>query len=368
MPEEIKTNQDLVDNTFQSMIDQNKPVDPQGGNQADINNPANADGTDGVIVTPPVEEPEIEPSGSEPNDVSDPNAVEPTETVEPAEGTELEPELDLFDEWDVDETPVPDANANNIPIVDYSEIANELEIEATTKEQLVEHYKKLKKDALEVDSISKLPPELVRAIDLAKQGQDYTVLFKQDVAIDHSKFDDRTLLMNENSKYFTNPDGNLNQESLSEYVDDMTEIQQKIEASKVRESIDGYNQIQKDKVIKDNYDKQQNAQLELQRAISETNDIKGFKVTAQHKEDAMSKISSGDAIKDMFYKADGSYDMNKLFQTYFIVKNFDKMKSFMSRRAKDSSRVEDFNNISNANINVRSHTPQPEANVPTDLT
>lgn len=368
MPEEIKTNQDLVDNTFQSIIDQNAPTEPQGGEPSgDVNNPANADG---VIVTPPVVEPvvepDLEPSGSEPNDVSDPNTVEPTETVEPVEGSD-ELGLNLFDEWDVDDTPVPEANAENIPIVDYSEIAKALEIEATTKEELVEHYKRLKEDALKAKDIENIPPELARAIDLAKQGQDYSVLFNNDVAIDHSKIDDRNLLMNENAKYFTDPDGKLNEEALSEYIDDMTEITQKIESSKIRESIDNFNHSKKEEKIRDASDKRQKAQLELQRAISETNDIKGFKVTAQHKSEAMNKISTGEAIKEMFYKADGTYDMDKLFQTYFIVKNFDKMKSFMSRRAKDSTRQEDFNQVSNANINVREHTPQPEVSGPKNL-
>lgn len=356
---EVKSNQERIDDIFTDMITPQANPEPQGGteNGDNLNNET-------VVETPadPVVTPVADPNELVPSDASNPNPeVKTPEVGDPGDGgTETTPpveEFDLFSDWDIEAVPAdPTTNENEPQVVDYSILANELGIEAKTQGELIIAYNKLKEDASRAEKYSKLPADLIEAVELSNNGQDYTTVFNKSDAVDHKAYDDRTLLLNQNSKYFTDPEGKVNIEALSEYVDDMTEIQQKIEASKVREQVDEYNLRKREESVRDKQTARDTAQTELQRAISETSDIKGFKVTPNHKEDAMKNISSGEAVKEMFYKADGkSYDMNKLFEVYFLYKNFDKMKSFLSRRAKDDVRKEDFNNVSNANINVSEH-------------
>lgn len=359
MPENIKTNQERVDDIFNDMLGKTNDPAPQGGTE-DGNNLNN----ETVVETPaePVVTPEANPNELEPSDASNPNPeIKAPEVGDPGDGgTEpISPDgdFDLFSDWDIEAVPAdPTANENEPQVVDYSTLANELGIEAKTQGELIIAYNKLKEDASKAEKYSKLPADIIEAVELSNNGQDYTTVFKKSDAIDHKIYDDRTLLLNQNSKYFTDPEGKVNMDGLSEYVDDMTEIQQKIEASKVREQIDEYNLRKREDSVRSQQENRKTAQTELQRAISDTSDIKGFKVTPQHKEEAMKNISSGEAVKEMFYKEDGkSYDMNKLFEVYFLYKNFDKMKSFLSRRVKDDVRKEDFNNVSNADINVSEH-------------
>jgi hypothetical protein len=355
---DIKSNQERIDDIFTDMLGQSANQKPQGGDEVGTNNL-----NEPVVETQtePVVEPVVEPNELEPSDASNPNPEVDTPEVGDAGDGGNEPDTeevdDLFSDWDIDAVPAdPTANENEPQSIDYTSITNELGIEINTNEDLINAYKKLKEDASKAEKYSKLPADIIAAVELANKGQDYTTVFKKSDAIDHKSYDDRTLLLNQNSKYFTDPEGKVDMDGLSEYVDDMTEIQQTIEASKVREQIDEYNLRKREEGVRTQQENRDRAQAELQSAISETSDIKGFKVTPQHKDDAMKNISSGEAVKEMFYKEDGkSYDMNKLFEVYFLYKNFDKMKSFLSRRAKDDVRKEDFNNVSNANINVSEH-------------
>jgi hypothetical protein len=367
MSKEVKTNQDLIDNVFNDMIS-SQQGEAQGvednGVVNDSDNPvADGDGQESDEGIEPVTN--NESNISEDTDGDDKATETVAETADPVVDS-TDTELNLFDDWDSDQTN-PNNTDTEIHTVDYSDIANELGIEGKSKDSIIEAYNKLKGDAKLVEDYKSLPKDLVQAIELAKQGQDHTIIFKSEEAINHSKFDDRTLLVNHNSKYFTDMEGNVDSEALQEYVDDMTEIQQKIEATKVRESIDEYNRVKKEGAVKQKLEDRQKAQTELQNVISHKDEVKGFKVKPEHKEEAFKKISSGEAIKEMFMKNDGSYDMDKLFETYFIVKNFDKMKNFLTRKSSDESRARDFNQVSNANPNVRQTPANPGEQKPKNL-
>ena len=360
MSEESKTNQDLIDNVFQDMIS-GQEGESQGEEQTGevVNNP-----DEGLES----QETELEPAQtieSESTEGDETSSETAPETGDTEEGLEEEVPS-IFDDWELDSQTSQNTDTSDVT-VSYSDIANELGIEGESKESIIAAYNKLKEDAQIVEDYKKLPNDLVQAIELAKKGEDHTVVFKSEDSIDHAKFDDRTLLLNQNAKYFTDQEGNVDNEGLQEYVDDMSEIQLKIEASKIRENIDDYNRSKKEQAVKDQFEKRQRAQNELQNAITQKNEIKGFKVKPEHKEEAFKKISSGEAIKEMFMKEDGSYDMNKLFETYFIVKNFDKMKNFLTRRASDESRARDFNQVSNANPNVRQTPANPGESKKKDL-
>lgn len=365
---EIKTNQDLVNNLYADMIKSNQPQEePQGDEPSgkdNLNNPT-------AVEEPVVEnqEPEVSDDGLEPSDATNPTGEKvDNDVVE--EPVAVEDEDDgIFENWFNDEPTTEPTAEDNVPTLNYSEIAKELGIEANTKEELVTAYNKLKEDAQKANEFANLPLDLNEAIQLAKQGQDYKIVFAESDSIDHKIYDDRTLLLNQNAKYFTNPEGQVDQDALTEYVDDMTENQQKIEASKIREQIDEYNLRTREQKAAERIQKQKEIQNELLNTANSISDIKGFKVTPQHKEEIVKAITTGNAMKELFYKDDGkTYDMQKVFTTYFIAKNFDKIKNFLTTRAANSVKKEEFEKISNANVNRPESHPEAIVKEPEDLT
>ena len=365
---EVKTNEKALEDIFNDLMGAESSQGLGGG---DDPNPAKGDEGEGVEepvnkdepidIADPTEEPAVNGDDKPTDGTETSTGDKNVDTEDPDKSTDP----DLFDDWFDDPTPdTPDKDEPEPTVPDYTELAKEIGLEVESKEQLIESLKKIKEDAAKAEEFSKLPPDIVQAIELAKKNQDYKEVFKESDSIDHSVYDDRTLLINQNAKFFTDKDGNVNVEALTEYVDEMTEVQQKIEAAKVREQIDQFNLAKREERIRQKREAAQRAELELKSTISEVNDVKGFKVTPQHKEEAFKAISSGEAMNEMFRKADGSYDMKKIFETYFIVKNFDKIKSYLVRRAKDDARVEDFRNISNADVNTRQARPdvKPEEN------
>jgi hypothetical protein len=358
--------ENLVDKTLLDIANQGKPA-PQGEPTDNLNNPANAAEGAQQEESQVEEKPIVEPNGLE--SVEDSNPVNP-------DASETEEDLgddDLVNWWEssdtTDETPPSVENAEN-PVVentspDYSELAKELGLEAGTKQEILDQYSKLREDALAAQEYKDLPYELAQAIEMAKKGQDYTSLFERSSDIDHSKFDDRTLLMNENARYFQDPEGNIDTDALAEYVDDMTEVQQKIEARKVRENIDNFNLTQREKRVQENQRRAQAAQSELQTTINQTEEIKGYKVRPEDKAQAIKDITSGQAMKEMFYKEDGkTYDMGKIFEIYFLKKNFDSITSFLKNKSANQAKANDFKSISNAKDSSRSVLPNVESPKP----
>lgn len=339
-----KTNKELLDDLFQDMLPEAQKDSQGEPNGSKLNaNPEEIE----EVVTDAIDA-IVEPvKALEPNEVSNADSHK-TDDVSVSDD----------DWWKVDqnEPTTPQTPNINEPL-SYETLAKELGLQSQTKEDLINEYKRLREEAQKVGEYKDLPSDLAQAIKMAKNNEDYTALFKQQVGVDHKAFDDKTLLINQNAKYFTDPAGQVDKEALYEYVEDMTPIQQKIEASKIREQIEDYNQRVRENALRAEYEKKQLIQNELTKAISETNNVKGFTVTPEHKTEALNKISTGEAVKEMFYKSDGkSYDMNKLFEVYFIYKNFDKIKTFLTRRATDAVKKEEFNKISNANINAPQHS------------
>ena len=351
-----KTSRDLANDVYADLSEINAQQGTQG---VDANQDLGDQSTSNEEVSTEQEqviEPAIEPVSTTDDNVQDENSVVETELSD-GEGdtTSTEEEDDgLFTDWFADDATndaTPPENSDELPNVNpFEDVAKELQIEGNSKEALIAAYQKLREDALKANEYSTLPSDITEAIKLSKEGKDYKAVFSSNDEINHSAYDDRTLLLNQNAKYFKDQGtGETDMESLSGYVDDMTETQQRIEAGKVRDQIDEYNMRKRQEVVESRQRKEESLRNELTSAVSGMDDYKGFKVTLKHKEEALQSIASGKAMKEMFYKEDGkTQDMNKVAQVYFLYKNFDTMKSYLMRRAQDQANRASFEQISNA--------------------
>lgn len=350
MENDVKTNKDLLDDLYNSIIGENDTSGNVEDNK-DIENNNNA-GTEGETEDKNVEDKVDESSSanSEDSDSSD-------------QDKDLVEDESIFDDWDSTSSSSSDEDASESEPkeLDYSEIGKALGMEKVTKDELLDAIKKVKQSA---DTLGKLPEDLGAAVKLALEGKDYKSIFKSDEkAFDHSLYDDETLLKHEYSGLFKDGEGNIDMEELNMYIESLDPIQKKIEAKKIRQALDT---ISDQRAKQAEYEKQQEylrREQELRQTLDSRNDIKGFKLTPDSKKGIYDKIASGEAVKDMFYNDKGQYDMAKVVEAYFIYQNFDKIKGFLISKARNETKREDFNNISNASVNkTSSHADaSPEA-------
>lgn len=336
-------NKELND-LYQKLADEQKDVSKE-----EVKDSIDTDKQDGSSdSTDDIEEDEIEVPVDE-VDNEQQESEESTESPTDQEIADNGEDVDIFEDWD-SESPSDVVQDSEIKI-DYSELSKELGLEFNSKDELASVITDLKKRAEAEPDYSDLPEVLRDAVKMAKEGQDFSVLFDQpDGIIDHTMYDDHRLLKEQYAEFFADSDGKIDEEGLDEYIDEMSDVQKRLEVKKIRVGIDQYNERLKAEKKQAALESRKIAETELKNAISELKEVKGFKVTPNHKKEMFSAISSGEAAKEMFFKDDGSYDMGKLSEVYFIYKNFDKIKNFLVSRARNQTRKEDFENISNADV------------------
>lgn len=328
----LKTNEDLLNDIYRDM---------QGQVQQDVSgveeSPAEDVVEDGNVT-----------------DVEDDVTMESEEVVEdqkddPAVEKEDDQEDDTFsfDDWDDEDQ--PEASSETVSEPDYSDLAKELGVQDASKEAIINKIKEIK-ESREVEDTSDLPSVLQEAIALAKKGEDFNSLFQRpDGYIDHSLYDDEQLLMQQYSDVFREADGSVDVESLKDYLqNELTDTQKRVEARRLRNAIEKNNQFLEQQRSTAIRQQREQADKSLRDTLSGLEEIRGFKLRPSDKKEIYEKISSGQAAKEMFYKEDGTQDMRKSAELYFLYKNFDKIKNFLVTRAKNSARKEDFEKISNS--------------------
>ncbi len=275
--------------------------------------------------------------------------VEDTEASTDPQEVDNDEDVEIFDDWDSVSTETLEPSQTND--LDYSELSKELGLEISNREQLALTVKKLQEKSEKEPDYSELPQKLQEAVKLAKEGQDFEELFKApEGVVDHKLYDDEMLLVNQYAEIFKDDSGKVNEEELREYIDEMSDTQRKVEARKIRVDLDRYNQSLVDKRDQEVIAERQMAEQKLKSAVEGFDGYSGFKATPNHKKDIFNAISTGKAAEELFYDANGNYDFNKICELYFIKTNFEKMKSFLVNKAKNQTRKQDFENISNANV------------------
>jgi hypothetical protein len=302
--------------------------------------------------TEPVElEPVVEPTEpvEEPNEPSEP--VEPTEPDQPVEQPTTEGPID---DWDAVEPQEPAEPTTDI----YKQLANELGVDDLTKEKLEEALK-----PKEDKPITGIPDDLALIVNVAKSGVDY----KEYLALknaDYSSYDNRTLVEHSLKDAMKDAEGNLSQESkeqIADYIDDMSEMDFTIQGNQIRKQLESSREFQLSQIEGSAAQIAQNREAELRSSLDSFNEVSGFKVQPHQKSKLQQEISSGDAVADLIYKPDGSYDYNKIVKLKFIADNFDKMLNYHRQRAATDQKREMINRTSNVDTRVNATPPAPDA-------
>ena len=272
--------------------------------------------TDPVVdqITDPVAEPSQEPIVEQ--------VTEPV--IDPVVETPTEPEeIDIFESWDDDsgasdpapQDPVQENNSEEF----VSQVVKDLNLDGINDyESLIS---KLKENPQE-DALEGLPEDLIKAIDLAKQGVDYRSYLQID-NVDYSKVNDVDLVASSVQDYFVE-EGQVNEEKLSEYLSGLNDTQIKIEADRIRERLNASKQNAINKLESDQKSARLNAVSDAKNAVNSISDISGFKIKDHQKTAFVDAVQKDTVLKDIMFTGN-KIDYTKLANAYFMVNNFDKI-------------------------------------------
>jgi len=236
-------------------------------------------------------------------------------------------------DWD-DEAEEKEQEQSN----DFSELTKELGFNKV--EELIDAFKQQK------EAFESIPADLRAAIELAKKGGDYLELLKVST-IDYDQIPDRDLVYHNLRDYFES------EEELEEYIDDMGEVDMKIRAKQLRNSLKAEQESASQRLEQESRLRKQEAEKKLKSSIEGISSVKGFKLKPSHKKAILDDFQSGN-INNVFY-ADGDY--SKMVENAFKVKYFDSIVDYMRQRVSNDTKREMINDISNPNLNKSKSLP-----------
>ena len=316
------------------------------------------------VVETPVEDPVVEVAEEVTEEVIGEATEEVVEEVveesveDPvAEVTEEVVEEDIYSEWSNDSV---EESTSEDPTEglgeEMSSIASELNLEASSKDELIEKLKTKLNDGKSNDEVYNevlegLPKDLVDAVKLAKDGGDYKTLMEVSNA-DYNQVSDEALYGNMIEQYFTDAEGNFNETGLQEHLDSLSENELRIKAGEIRSSLIAQQEIAKQNVLREQTEKKTRAQAGIKKALESFEDVNGFKARPDDKKAIYDSVVNDTLIKDLFFGDDGSVDYSKVSEAMFKINNFDKITNFLVTKSKNDGKRAIVQKMTNPEVKV----------------
>jgi hypothetical protein len=300
-----------------------------------------------VPIEPVVEEPAVTQEPAEPIEPNEP--VEPV-VAEPDQPDEPTVEPAIIDDWDEPATPEPtDVNL-------YEQLGKELGVENLTKEKLQEALNPKE------EVITGIPDDVALIVNLAKSGIDYKEYLSLKSA-NYDSFDNKLLVEQSVLDAFRDSEGNISSEAkekMTEYLEGLSDIDYLVQGNQIRNQLKSAQAVRINQIESQFKSVSQNREAELKSSLDNFDEVSGFKVQPHQKQKLFRDVSSGDAVADMIYKSDGTYDYNKIIKAKFILDNLDKMLNYHKQRARTDEKREMINRTANVNTGVTGTPPAPE--------
>jgi len=332
-----------------------EPVSPDGGGdpaaaEEPVEDPQG--GTDD-----PVEEP-VDPTGTEEDIVPE----EGGDGAEDPQSEEEEPE-NIYETWDEEGSEDPSASTSG---TNFSEIGKAigLEDEANGEGALVNAVKakftsyEEKIQALTDNQMPENIPDVLKdAVKIAAQGGDYSA-YVSSSSVDYTAIPDVDLVAQSVADHFSDEHGVVNREALQEYMDNLTDVQIKIEAGNIRNGLEQHRQATIAAIEKSATDKRDKMMSDIQEGLKSFDERHGFKVLPSHKNEIMKAFKEDRVIQEMFY-TNGAFDASKAIEVYFDRKYSGKIISKLKSSVRTETKKDVLDTVTNAQVNPPSSPPSP---------
>lgn len=284
---------------------------------------------------------------------------------DPVEETEKDSNEDgLVEEWDTSEEESEEITQDLVSET-VSNIAKELELEEVQDTndlvtKLKEKINHLQSKEFEVDSVlNDIPDNLAEAVRIAKEGGDF-LNYLQAGSFDYSAYSDYDLVANSIANHFVDKEGNVDEQALQDYMDELSDQQLKIEAGRIKTSLDQHNQAVKNKVLQEAQAKRAKRLDSVKNKLESINEISGYKLTPSHKNAITKAFEKESVINELFYGKDKTFDPAKAIDTYFKIKYWDKIESFRRTKTRNETKKQVIDSMTNPEVDTRQQPTKPQ--------
>lgn len=246
----------------------------------------------------------------------------------------------LVDSWDSEQaqtpvTPVPVASAPPVvtPTVEtssmvLSELAKVLGKDNISREEAIKVVQEIKS---KVEDFSTLPPNLVKAVEIARSNGNYLEYLGVNV-IDWSKEDPVILYENYIEDQLRDQTGQVDYERVDKFLDKIDEDEKELRGRELQRQY--INAQAQQKAYYEAQAKAEKSQFEntLRRTLDSLDKIADFKLSPSHKEELFSDIVSGRDLKET--------DLQTRVFNAFVKKYFTKLDAFRKTQIRNSVKKE----------------------------
>lgn len=301
--------------------------------------------------TPLEESPtEESPADEEVSTESEPQSEEDTLEDDEASKEVVNEEDDVISDWDVSSE---EASAEQF---DYRSLAQELGVEAESKEELASKVNELKAKAEAPDPLADLPENFKKAIDIARNDGDY-LEFLGITSVNYDSVADVDLVQNHYAQIFRKADGSIDNEMLEMKLDGMTEADIRLEGETLKNQ---YKQAQAQKAESLAAEAARNRELadkQLRAELDTLTEINGFKFSPSHKKQLYEGITSGEMISKMFHGTDGKMDYKKVINAYSNYLYGEKQNKYLRQQIATKTKKEVLDRLSNKQVQPKGTPP-----------
>lgn len=279
---------------------------------------------------------------------------------------ELEDIFDLenWDDSDDDDSDQPDADTT--PTMDFESLAKELGTESIKDEASLKGYLSemkskvatLEEQAKQLEKFKELPENLRDAVELAQEGGDYLDYLGVN-SINYDAVDPVDLLVDDVMATFTNANGEVDEDSAYNYLDQLTEEEKVYRGNQLKKSYKSKQEYQNAQ-IKARVNQQKIAKTRRNKeAVDSLNEVSGLKLTNKHKSELFEALNSGSVEKAIL--GPKAKDPKALAEAIFKVRNFDKLKQKAEQMAKTSTKRKILKDTTNSSVNRQGRKAEPDS-------
>jgi hypothetical protein len=196
----------------------------------------------------------------------------------------------------------------------------------------------------EEDAFLGVPDDLKKAIELSKKGVDYKEYLKID-NVNYDAYSDADLYGNSIIELFKNSDGSINEDGLQEHLNSLSEIQLKLEGSKIRNFLKNQQLSQKTLLEREAEVRIKQKEQSVSEAVNSLNSVLNFKVNPYQKEKIKSKLLSADLS---LFTTNGTVDYKKAAEAVFKIENFDKIVNYLKTSTANETKKQILDPLVNA--------------------
>lgn len=255
--------------------------------------------------------------------------------------------------WDEDSKGATEKTVNEeVSKVDYSNLSKALGIESRNEADIVKEFEGIRQQNEEykqkVEELSKDPQfadeKLAQANEIAKNGGDYQE-FLGISQTDWSLVGDDELIAAMQLKSVFGEDT----EGMNKYMSDMDPVQKKLQADQLRGQLNQEQSYAMEKIRQDAAKKKIETDSKIRSSIDKADSMYGVKLTSSKKKDLYNQLTTGDFLKNLFYK-DGKVDHQNMVENAYLLTNINEIMKVNISRATNKGKAEVFNEASNPSV------------------